>query len=180
MIKIKSQLGVGMIEVLVALVLLAIGVLGYVALQVRAVDASSEALNRSKAISFMRGLAENIRANTAAQDAYPAAVRSYTAFTATTAAPNPQCFNVTCTPEQLAKFDAYQAALSGFDLGMKITMDNCPGITTTSLIKRQCLFAAWGNTSLTATDVAADYSNCISSTTGIYNAGSTCLMIEVY
>lgn len=180
MIKIESQRGVGMIEVLVALLLLAVGVLGYVALQVRAVDASSEALNRSKAIAFMRGLAENIRANTTAQDAYPAAVRSYTAFNATTATPNPQCFNVVCTPLQLAKFDAYQAALGAFDLGMRLTMDSCPGVTATSLIKRQCLFAAWGNTTLSATATAANYSDCMSSTTGIYNSGSTCLMIEVY
>ncbi|HEY4713949.1 MAG TPA: prepilin-type N-terminal cleavage/methylation domain-containing protein, partial [Aquirhabdus sp.] len=42
-----SQRGVGMVEVLVAMVLLAIGVLGYAALQVRAVEATGEALNRS-------------------------------------------------------------------------------------------------------------------------------------
>ena len=36
------QAGVGLMEVLVALLLLAIGVLGYVALQLRAFDASAE------------------------------------------------------------------------------------------------------------------------------------------
>lgn len=43
----KAQAGVGLLEVLVALILLAIGVLGYVALQLRAMDASSEALSKS-------------------------------------------------------------------------------------------------------------------------------------
>jgi len=43
----KYQAGVGLMEVLVALLLLAIGVLGYVALQLRAIDASSEALTKS-------------------------------------------------------------------------------------------------------------------------------------
>ena len=42
----QHQKGVGLIEVLVALVLLAVGVLGYSILQLRAVDASSEALSR--------------------------------------------------------------------------------------------------------------------------------------
>ena len=59
----KAQVGVGLLEVLVALILIAIGVLGYVALQVRAMDASSEALSKSQAIMIMRGLAENIRVN---------------------------------------------------------------------------------------------------------------------
>lgn len=44
----------GLLEVLVALILLAIGVLGYVALQLRAMDASSEALSKSQAILVMR------------------------------------------------------------------------------------------------------------------------------
>ena len=43
----------GLLEVLVALILLAIGVLGYVALQLRAMDASSEALSKSQAILVM-------------------------------------------------------------------------------------------------------------------------------
>ncbi|MFH4043618.1 prepilin-type N-terminal cleavage/methylation domain-containing protein, partial [Acinetobacter baumannii] len=45
----KAQAGVGLIEVLVALILLAIGGLGDVALQIRAMDASSEALTKSQA-----------------------------------------------------------------------------------------------------------------------------------
>lgn len=54
----KYQAGVGLMEVLVALLLLAIGVLGYVALQLRAIDASSEALTKSQGILILRGLAE--------------------------------------------------------------------------------------------------------------------------
>ena len=44
----QYQKGVGLVEVLVALLLLAVGVLGYSILQIRAVDASSEALSRSQ------------------------------------------------------------------------------------------------------------------------------------
>jgi len=103
----KTQAGVGLLEVLVALILLAIGVLGYVALQVRAMDASSEALSKSQAIMIMRGLAENIRVNSSQASQYPAFVRSYSNYSSTTIAPT-LCFNATCTPSQLAQFDAYQ------------------------------------------------------------------------
>lgn len=122
----KAQVGVGLLEVLVALILIAIGVLGYVALQVRAMDASSEALSKSQAIMIMRGLAENIRVNSSQASQYPAFVRSYSNYSSTTAAPT-LCFNAACTPSQLAQFDAYQAARNADQLGMKITMTNCPG-----------------------------------------------------
>ena len=52
-----------MVEVLVALTLLAIGVLGFTALQLRAVDATAEANNRIRAMNLARDLAERIRAN---------------------------------------------------------------------------------------------------------------------
>ena len=57
----KNQKGVGLVEVLVALLLLAVGVLGYTILQLRAVDASGEALMRSQGIMVLRGLSENMR-----------------------------------------------------------------------------------------------------------------------
>lgn len=179
--KINNQRGVGMVEVLISLIILAIGVLGYVALQLRAVDASSEALNRAQAITMMRSLTESIRANIKAQDTYPEKVREYTNYSASTTAPT-SCFNTPCTSVQLATFDAYQAAKAAFGLGMKLAMTNCPG-TSSAVIKRQCLFAAWGNTNLTVSGSGAtstlDYSNCMSSN-GVYNSLSTCMMMEAY
>ena len=56
MINIKNQQGVGLVEVLVALLLLAVGVLGYSILQFRAIDASSEALTRSQGVLVLRSL----------------------------------------------------------------------------------------------------------------------------
>ncbi|CAB1208063.1 type IV pilus modification protein PilV [Acinetobacter bouvetii] len=176
----KSQKGVGLIEVLVALLLLAIGVLGYSILQLRALDASGEALNRSQGMLILRGLAENMRANPLAQNNYPAAVRSYTNITTTPTVPTTVCFNPTtaCTPAQMATYDAYMAARSAFEIGMTITMDNCPGVGSAPR-QRQCLFIAWGNTSLSSTTSAANVSSCMG-TTGVYVNGSRCLMMEVY
>ena len=59
----SKQNGVGLIEVLVALVLLAIGVLGFSLLQLRAIDAAQEATERTMAMSLARDLAERMRIN---------------------------------------------------------------------------------------------------------------------
>ena len=141
----KNQKGVGLIEVLVALLLLAVGVLGYSILQIRAVDASSEALSRSQGMLILRTLAENMRANSAAQTNYPAAVRGFTNISSAPTPPTPSCSNSVCTPAQMASFDAFMAARSAFDIGMNITMEDCPGVSSAP-IRRQCLFVAWGGT----------------------------------
>ena len=59
----SSQKGVGMVEVLVALIVLAVGVLGYVMLQVRAMEATIEGTQRIQAINIARDLAERVRVN---------------------------------------------------------------------------------------------------------------------
>ncbi len=58
----NSQRGVGLIEVLVAVLLLSIAVLGFSALQVRAVSATDESLVRTKSLTLVRNLAEVMRA----------------------------------------------------------------------------------------------------------------------
>lgn len=171
-----SQRGVGMVEVLIALLLMAIGVLGYAALQVRAVEATSQALNRSQAMVILRGLAEEIRVNNAAQSSYPTAISGFAnATTAPALGTNTNCYTATaCTSAQLAAFDAYQTASTAFQLGMKINMTTCPGVSTTS--NRQCLFAAWGKTTATIGTGATD---CMTSA-GVYQSQATCVMMEAY
>lgn len=56
------QRGVGLIEVMVAVLLLSIAVLGFSALQVRAVSATDESLVRTKSLTIVRNLAEVMRA----------------------------------------------------------------------------------------------------------------------
>ncbi len=174
----QYQKGVGLIEVLIALLLLAVGVLGYSILQIRAVEASSEALSRSQGMLILRTLAENMRANPVGQTSYPAAVRAFTNITTSPTTPNPSCSNLVCTPAQMANFDAFMAARSAFDIGMNITMADCPGVSSAP-IKRQCLFLAWGNTTLSVTGTVANVTTCMN-TAGVYINGSNCLMMEAY
>lgn len=182
----KNQMGVGMVEVLVALLVLAIGVLGYVALQLRAIDASAEALSKSQAMLIMRGLAENIRANPAAFSNYPALVQGYSNYSSTTVSPT-SCLNSACTAVQMATFDAYNTAKNADQYGMKITMENCPGVTSTMSLKRQCLYIFWGKTQPNSTTTTTgsvstttiDASSCMSSS-GTYVTSASCLMMEAY
>ena len=62
MSNLTSQRGVGLIEVLVAVLLLSIAILGFSALQIRAVSATDESLVRTKSMTVVRNLAEVMRA----------------------------------------------------------------------------------------------------------------------
>lgn len=80
MTPISHQQGAGLIEVLVAVLLLSIAVLGFSALQVKAISATDESLVRTKSLTIIRNLAEVMRA-------YPEAyvTGSGTAFNSATA-----------------------------------------------------------------------------------------------
>jgi len=58
----SSQQGVGLVEVMVAVLLLSIAVLGFSALQVRAVGATDESMMRTKSLTLVRNLSEIMRA----------------------------------------------------------------------------------------------------------------------
>lgn len=168
---IKKQEGVGMVEVLVALLLLAIGVLGYTALQLKAVEAGEEALLRSQATLLLRGLTESMRVNPQGQSFYSEKVQSYAGISSSPKEPKP-CIDVTCTAEQMASYDAFLVARSAFNVGINITMATCPGIKSTN---RQCLFAGWGGTKFSA----GKYNTCMDSD-GKYVNNARCLMMEAY
>lgn len=167
-----QQRGVGLMEVLVALLLLAIGVLGYTALQVRAVEASTEATQRSHALFVLRGLAESIRANNSGRNNYQIFVNGSVAEELATNCINP---NAPCTPENLARADVAQAQANARNFGMRLRMQNCPGTTSiTADTPRRCLYAAWGNT-----DISENTNSCMT-IAGVYVVGASCLMMEVY
>jgi type IV pilus assembly protein PilV len=166
---IHNQQGVGLIEVLVAMLLLAIGVMGFAALQVRAIGATSESISRTQAMSVMRGLGERIRANSTVASTYPALIT-----TASVAVPSVLCTGTTvCTPAQLAIYDAYLVSIDAASNGMRLSMSTCPNL----LFTRQCMYAAWNKTTPTlGTNSAVD---CVDSQ-GRYYQESSCLVLESY
>ena len=185
---INPQRGVGMVEVLVALLLLAIGVLGFTALQLRAVDATSEALNRIQAMNLARDLAESIRANKNSAALYQTELNKDTQLST----PVKSCLvtNITsgngCSSAEMAKHDTAAIVAKATSLGLKVKMPDCPSMTTTTGEgadaitagkNRACVYVAWGKT--TPTDVAAD-SDTACTKSGSYQLNSQCIIMEAY
>jgi type IV pilus assembly protein PilV len=68
--------GFSLVEVLVALVVLSVGMLGIAALYVESLRSSRTALFRTQAVTLASDIADRIRANPLAKDAYDATVTS--------------------------------------------------------------------------------------------------------
>lgn len=164
----KSQQGLGLMEVLVALLLLAIGILGFIALQYRSLEATSEATYRVQAMNLARDLSERIRVNPTAVDTYKTEIIGAVS-TQKVAAKN--CFNVKCSAIEMADFDVQQVYLKSNSVGMTVNMRTCEGNSDS----RNCIYVAWGDTATTNGTADGDCTNGTS-----YNAKSTCIVMESY
>ena len=155
----KRQTGVGLVEVLVALVLLSIAVLGFVALQIRAITASNEATMNVQATNIARDLAERMRMN---RDG----LAGYVANTDTT-----NCATAFCSPEDMAKYDFRLVSSRATDLGMSMNVLNCQGST----LVRKCVYVAWEGTTATNGTGSSDCTNGAA-----YVPNAKCIIMEVY
>ncbi|WPC31871.1 type IV pilus modification protein PilV [Acinetobacter towneri] len=155
----KRQTGVGLVEVLVALVLLSIAVLGFVALQIRAITASNEATMNVQATNIARDLAERMRMN---RDG----LAGYVANTDTT-----NCATAFCSPENMAKYDFRLVSSRATDLGMSMDVLNCQGST----LVRKCVYVAWEGTTATNGTGSSDCTNGAA-----YVPNAKCIIMEVY
>lgn len=89
------QAGFSIVEVMVALVVLAVGMLGIASLYVTTLRSSGSAISRMQAVNLASDLADRIRANRFAGDAY----QKTEAKT--------DCFTKNCTQEAMAANDMY-------------------------------------------------------------------------
>jgi type IV pilus assembly protein PilV len=150
----KNQAGIGLVEVMVAVLLLAIGILGFIALQVRAVEATADSNQQMKAIVIARDLAERMRAN-------PEAVRSgdyaKTTLQGTTA-------SVTTAKNDLAEIKRQTEKN-----GMSLLVSTCP-----TDIGRQCIYIAWDKTAIDFKSKEQCYQN------NKYVSQANCTLLEAY
>ncbi|WP_373686976.1 type IV pilus modification protein PilV [Acinetobacter sp. YH16031] len=166
--KMSTQDGVGLMEVLIALLILAIGVMGFIALQYRAIEATVESGSRIQAINLGRDLAERMRVNRGAENVY-----EYQLNTAGKQLDAKNCFTATdCSSTDFADFDVSQIAKKAHSVGMTVNYLPCQGNND----GRRCIYVAWGDTA--ATHGTEGEGNCTSST--VYDPASTCLIMEVY
>jgi len=154
-----SQKGVGLVEVLVALVLLSIAVLGFVALQLRAVEASVEAGMNLQASNIAMDLAERMRVNRDGLSGYVANNDT------------DNCVTSFCSATAMAKYDFRRVVSQASNLGMSINVLNCQGST----LVRKCIYVAWGGTTATNGTGSSDCTNG-----SAYVPSAKCIIMEVY
>ena len=140
----------------------------------------------------MRGGAEMMRINANSIKTFKNALNGNTTsvggitkdscMTTTSNVPSP------CTADELATRDALALKDYASKNDLSIAVVTCPGTEGTILVngasqsqktqERQCMIASWGDTKPTiGTDDKVD---CVKPTTGIYNVGAQCMLMEAY
>lgn len=178
-----KQKGMGLVEVLVALIILAVAVLGYSILQVRAIEASIEATKRVQGINLARDLAEKIRANQQSLSKNIEVERvdktgkeklnSYeAAFRTSSGKPYENCFKENkCDYQNLALEDVRQIKAKASETGMNIAFEPCNGL----IRERYCIYVAWDETN---PKNGIDKNDCTKD--GSYQSNSKCVVMEAY
>lgn len=166
-----DQQGIGLVEVMVALLLLAVAVLGFSALQMSAVKATDESLMRTRTLAIMRSGAETMRAHPQAIDEFVSVLNDNAA---PAAADLGSCLGgVSCTPAQIARKDASILKQFANSQNIRLALRECPGTALGQV--RHCMIASWGGT-------AADFgdgANCADAN-GSQRSGATCFIMEAY
>lgn len=111
----RSQHGFALFEVMVTVFLLAIGILGLAAVQMKTYAITRDSDNRTNIALHAEGLAEAMRANPR-RDLNASNVMSWSwshynegsAVTGTPTAPTPDCRSADCNQKQLADYDLYE------------------------------------------------------------------------
>lgn len=99
------QAGVGLIEVLIAVLVLAVGVLGIMSLQINGKRVNFQAMQRSSGAPLAQEMLERIRGNPGDLSLYAATVGG----ASITSAPSPDCAIATCSVgAQLAAYDLWE------------------------------------------------------------------------
>ncbi|WP_419224859.1 type IV pilus modification protein PilV [Acinetobacter sp. A2] len=165
---IRSQKGVGLMEVLVSLFILSIAILGFVALQVRATVATEESIKRSDALIILNGLAEKMRLN-------PSAVSTYKESAPSS---QPSCVaNKNCNAANQARADLYMYTENAKAKNIYLQVVDCPN--TSNLQNRACIIAAWNDTEPEQATDTSTTKSCLTST-GKYADKADCLILEAY
>lgn len=138
------QRGMSLVEVMVALLVLGIGVMGYAALQLRSVKMSEDTYSRSQAMAIAQDAIERVRANIDGLPAYLA-----TNWGGALVAPATRCTDTEtipdtpCTAEQMAANDVYELRT------MANTMLPTGTIAVSPCNQLTCVTVAWNETTIT-------------------------------
>lgn len=159
----SQQQGVGLVEVLVALFLLMVSILGYTTLQVRALSATQEAGHYIEAYHLARDLSERIRVN-------PQGFMHKRDFLSNGV--NHSCMApIFCSAAMMAEFDFMQVRQKALTKSMNIALLPCRPAWT----NKQCIYIAWQKKTLASTQ---DIKDCTQ--TAVYSTHTRCMVLEAY
>lgn len=182
----NSQQGVGLIEVIVALVILAVAVLGFSAMQLRAVATTTEATNNVYATNIARDLTERLRVNRkglqlseiqSTDNGLSVGLRDQVRALQPGDELEPDCGEGTCTPQEMAEYDLFSVVQRAKTYGMDIDVRGCKG----SILGRSCVYVSWGDTAPNDVEDHESDDDRIPCTDGtVYNTDAQCVIMEIY
>lgn len=172
----KYQKGIGLVEVMVALLLLAVAVLGFSSMQMFAMKSTDESVMRTRAMAVIRGGSELMRANAQEIQTFANVLNGTTKPVGIT---KDSCVLQSaeangCTIAQLASKDALVLKEYATQNDINISLQTCPGMTGS--MARQCFVASWGETKAEI----SDNNNSCANAQGVYKRGAQCFIMEAY
>lgn len=181
------QKGVGLVEVLVAVLLLAVAVLGFSALQINAIKATDESLIRSRAMSISKQMSESMRLNSSYSAEFAkefeklnAGVSSITQYCSKVEEKvkeldKDSCQKGSCTVSEVAESSTLKTASLACEKDIMLNMMLCPEMQ--NINTRQCIIASWGST---LPILSETNDKACGNEDGTYEPGSNCLIMEAY
>ena len=164
--RLNGQKGVGLVEVLVALLLLSVAMLGFSAMQLSAVKATDESLMRTRSMSIIKSLSESMRIlpNSSSiyrqqlNDLYKSSiisndkdiVESYCEKAKTYSQAVQNCNSSECDTQQTVRYNVAVAIEAGCEKDIALNIEVCPNTNGTN--ERQCIIASWNQTKPTMID----------------------------
>ena len=189
MITFSFQKGVGLVEVMVALLLLAVAALGFSAMQLNAVKATDEGLMRTQSISAIKTLSESMRILPDSSPIYRKQVNgiykkstyinesligSYCTEANAYAVAAKNCNTVDCNSEDMVKYNVSAIVKSTCSKDIALNVETCPN--TSGVNERQCIIASWNQTKPTMIDGNASCTDA----SGSYKPAASCFIMEAY
>lgn len=159
----KIQRGISLLEVLISLLILSLGALGFAGLQLKGLKTTEDANYRAQATLIAQDAIERILANPSAMESYLTA-NSYSAGTAGSTPPS-ACTNAPCSAGAMATQDKAHISWTAANSlpGGRAMATECFGST-------QCVVVSWNG---------MDPASCITNNAINTDEDSTCLVLEV-
>jgi type IV pilus assembly protein PilV len=158
----KYQNGVGLMEVIVAMLLLGIAVLGFALLQYRSLSMGEQALRKIEAVNVARNLSERMYFNR---------LGTYKGVSSTETS---KCLNAYCTADEFAKKDIADVSELATAKNMTVAVLSCPD--TKNL--RNCIYVAWDETKASQSDT--DDAACTEEKKFKYKPSAHCVVVEAF